>query len=302
MPGFRNLVRRRRGGSGRRAPAARRWRLGVPGLLLGFVFVLASGGMGYALSWPTPPSGWGQGGLVGGLLGGLMPGPTPVAVPTPTTVPGSAPAPAAASTPALAPARAATPSPASSPAPLRTRHPRPPGWGDGRGLGIGIAVHCSFGLVRVLVLPGLGPDVCEIVVRRAACAPLLVIDVLGTEVIIRDPADLAELRRLTGLAGRRCHPKPPPTPTPTPTPSIRPTPSPAPLPVARPQPVVSPPPPSVAPPPKARPRPRPVRDFIPPAAPHAAVGLSTADTLFLILLPAVVAAIAAGARVLSRSR
>ncbi len=70
-----------RRGVRRRGSPARRWLLGIPGLLLACGLVLASAGLGYALTWPAGPfqGGGGQGpveraarssGLLDGLLGG----------------------------------------------------------------------------------------------------------------------------------------------------------------------------------------------------------------------------------------
>jgi hypothetical protein len=411
MPGFRHPVRhpvedaarrpakavlkvpRRRDPAARhRAVRRRRWSLGLPGLLLAFLFVLASGGVGYAMTWPSAPprgetdagpveraartsglfgtdtrpqgstaqrSGRGQAGLAGdpgdglpvgtpsGVLDGTFgrlfgrsasghqrgrrhrpgrrhaprPGRSsrpghgsgPAATPRPSK--GHPPAPGRTGVPTTEP-RPGTPAvaPGTRPAPSGTPRPESPRQPLGHRVpAIGITVRCPFGLLRLPLLPDLSPRVCEIVVRRAACAPLLVIDVWGSELAVPDPAERVRLRRLTGMAARRCRPRPAPTPTPTPTPAPTPTPTPAPTPSPSPRPSAHPvaavpptpppAPPKAAPAPKPHPRPRPVEERLAPhPAQRAPAGLSTAGTLFLILLPAAVAAVAAGARVLSRSR
>ncbi|MDI5966063.1 hypothetical protein POF43_025600, partial [Streptomyces sp. SL54] len=152
--------------------------------------------------------------------------PAPPAAPAPRSPhpSGALPTARATGTPARAP-RPPTP-------PRHTAPPAPPGHiglpspvahlpGGGRGHvgvfvpGLGITVRCPFGLLRVRLLPGLTPDVCEVEVRTAACSPLLVIDFWGNHVVIGDPRQLAELRKLLGIAARTCH-KPHPTPHPAP--------------------------------------------------------------------------------------
>ncbi len=212
--------------------------------------------------------------------------------------------------------------PATRPAPKPPAHQ---GTGNGTGndtggtgrTGIDVTVHCPFGLLRVPVL-GLTRDVCEIQVRTAACAPLLVIDFWGNRVVVADPRERAELRRLLGIAARRCHRKPPPpskpTPTPTPTPSPSPTPTPTPAPStpapppaaqtpAPPRPALAPPPPAPSPTPRPKPSRTPlVSRMVRQTPSRTPAGISTIGTVLLILLPAVGAAVLAGARALSRSR
>ncbi|MGW7001463.1 hypothetical protein ACWGCW_01200 [Streptomyces sp. NPDC054933] len=259
----------------------RRWGVGrlvaaAVGLLLGGALVLAGGGVGYAMSWPGAPGS----GTGGAAVSGWGVGPPPV--------PGL---------PGLGRSAFRHSWPSAEP-------------------GIRRPLRCPHGLGRAMALPALAPRACESSVRAAACAPLRSVDVSGSIATVRNADSAPVLRRLTGMANRSCglpEPRTPVAPRPEPPAPRPPTPvAPRPEPPApRPSDQLSPPPVS-APPPgiaAASPSPtgvvpRPV--LFPRRAPRAAVtapaGLSTAGALFLVLLPAVVAGVAAGARSASRAR
>ena len=174
-------------------------------------------------------------------------------------------------------------------------------------------VGCPFGPVRAVFRPGAVPGGCEILVRTAACRPLLVGDAWDVRVVLGAVREHRDRFELTGMAARRCRPAvapPPPKPsaprpTPAPAPTARPEPAPRPTPpVVRPAGApAAPAPPRTTPPPRPTPTPTPlVRRMTPRAAPRRPAGISTAGAVFLVLLPAAAAAVVAGARALSRSR
>ncbi|WP_269854766.1 hypothetical protein [Streptomyces sp. RPT161] len=160
-------------------------------------------------------------------------------------------------------------------------------------------LRCPHGLG--LVLPEMGPRSCEASVRAAACAPLRSVDVSGSVATVRTAGNAPVLRRLTGMANRSCGVPAPPLPAP-PQPN-----PPAPRPQAAPSPPAVPAPPRASAPPSpvvraAVPRPVAWLRHVPDGQVAAPAGLSTVGALFLVLLPAVVAGVAAGARSGSRGR
>ncbi|WP_158288251.1 hypothetical protein [Streptomyces sp. ICBB 8177] len=279
---------------------------GAPALLLGCVIVLAAGTAGAALGWP----------------GGGSPVPMP-RMPRMSGLPTRMPA-----MPRHGPApRVAHGSAVRTPASRRGQAAPHDGFpyggmprGDARfrlpGLAAArAAVRCPHGIGFAVAVHG-GPLGCEVAVRRVACAPLLVVDVGGAEAVVRTRGDASELRRLTGLADHDCRRPVPPAPRPTPRPRPvapprpapprpaphMPPPSPAPTPAPR---LVALPVPKPAAPPTPRPTPTARTAYLrmtPQAQSPAGGGMSTPAALFLVLLPAAVAAVAAGARAMSRSR
>ncbi|MCQ4041142.1 hypothetical protein ACFOSC_07175 [Streptantibioticus rubrisoli] len=167
--------------------------------------------------------------------------------------------------------------------------------------GIRRPLRCPHGLGRAL--PALGPRSCERSVRAAACAPLRSVDVSGSIATVRTADNAPVLRRLTAMASRSCGapaPRLPAPPLPEP-----PTPRPPQPPTEQPGPPHTPPRLSVPPAlsvKSAAPRPVAWPRHAPDAEVAAPAGLPTATALFLVLLPAVVAGVAAGARSVSRGR
>ncbi|MDF2254793.1 hypothetical protein [Streptantibioticus ferralitis] len=253
-----------------------RWGVGrlvavAVGLLLGGALVVAGGGVGYAMSWPGAPGSGTGGAAMSGW--GVRPPPVP-------GLPGFG--------------RSAF------------RHSWSP-----TAPGLGRPLRCPHGLGRAMALPALGPRACESSVRAAACGPLRSVDVSGSIATVRNSDSAPVLRRLTGMADRSCGvpeqrmPDPPSQDQPRQDPPRRDPPAAQPSNPPSPPPV-SGPPPGIA---HAAPSPRvvvPHPVVFPRRAPRAAVaapaGLSTAGALFLVLLPAVVAGVAAGARSASRAR
>ncbi|MEU6174142.1 hypothetical protein ABZ832_19740 [Streptantibioticus parmotrematis] len=282
---------------------------GAPALLLGCVIVLAAGTAGAALAWP----------------GGGSPVPVPtLRMPRMSGLPTRMPAmPRRVSAP-----RTAARGDGMRGSAFRRGHPAPRGGfpfgGTPRGdagsrlpglAAVRAAVRCPHGIGFAVAVHG-GPLGCEIAVRRVACAPLLAVDVGGAEAVVRTRGDATELRRLTGLADRDCRrPAPPVRPAPRPTPRPRPvapprpaprTPPPSPAPTPAPRLVALPvPKPAVPPTPTPTPTPTVPTAYLrmtPQAQSPARGGMGTPAALFLVLLPAAVAAVAAGARAMSRSR
>ncbi len=165
--------------------------------------------------------------------------------------------------------------------------------------GIRRPLRCPHGLG--LALPAQGPRSCEASVRAAACAPLRSVDVSGSVATVRTSGNASVLRRLTGTADRSCGvpaPRPPAPPRPAP-PAQRPPDLPAAPPPPAPPRASTPPSPTIK---RAVPRPVAWLRRAPQGQAAAPAGLSTVSALFLVLLPAVVAGVAAGARSVSRGR
>jgi hypothetical protein len=163
--------------------------------------------------------------------------------------------------------------------------------------GIRRPLRCPHGMGRAL--PAVGPRSCEGSVRAAACAPLRSVDVSGSLATVRTADNAPVLRRLTGMASRSCGvpaPRLPAPPLPEP---------PTPRPPRPPSPPHTPPRVSASPAPSVKsavPRPVVWPRHAPDGEVAAPAGLPTATALFLVLLPAVVAGVAAGARSVSRGR